>query len=137
MSCFVQMGIIKRIQEDLSGRYRDPYPRDRWVVQLLLLALVSRALHGCWPAFRAPYAQTASDCSLSNCQRFHSSGSWHVLELTGISYCRGYGGGGYGGGRYDRGGYDRGGYDRCLPCPSPANEMSGDRICSMHVPMYC
>ena len=41
MSCFVQMGIIKRIQEDLSGRYRDPYPRDRWVVQLLL-ALVSR-----------------------------------------------------------------------------------------------
>ena len=58
MSCFVQMGIIKRIQEDLSGRYRDPYPRDRWVVQLLLLALVSRALHGCWPAFRAPYAQT-------------------------------------------------------------------------------
>ncbi|CAK0787513.1 hypothetical protein CVIRNUC_010733 [Coccomyxa viridis] len=23
------MGIIKRIQEDLSGRYRDPYPRDR------------------------------------------------------------------------------------------------------------
>ncbi len=27
----VQMGIIKRIQQDLSGRYRDPYPRDRWV----------------------------------------------------------------------------------------------------------
>ena len=25
----LQMGIIKRIQEDLSGRYRDPYPRDR------------------------------------------------------------------------------------------------------------
>ncbi|CAL5224723.1 g7455 [Coccomyxa viridis] len=23
------MGIIKRIQQDLSGRYRDPYPRDR------------------------------------------------------------------------------------------------------------
>ena len=25
----MQMGIIKRIQQDLSGRYRDPYPRDR------------------------------------------------------------------------------------------------------------
>lgn len=27
--CLMQMGIIKRIQQDLSGRYRDPYPRDR------------------------------------------------------------------------------------------------------------